>query len=369
MADRSKTWNGDKGISMKDQFDIRPELEAIIEGVGLPLHDLEGKEILISGASGFLGSWFISLFAYLNKYAFKDPIKVFAVDTYIAADKRNALGPISDPNIVFRKDDISTMELEGIVDYVIHAAGIASPIFYRRYPIETIDGMVLGMRNILNFAVKNAPIKSILTFSSSEIYGNPTPENVPTKETYYGNVSCNGPRSCYDESKRMEEAMCASYYRIHNVPVKIVRPFNVFGPGMRVTDDRVVPKFAFQILKNQDITVHIPGVQTRTFCYITDAMIGFLKTLLIGRNGEVYNIGANTEEVTMKDLASMMLESWGDKVNSKIIEVEMPTEYPQDQAQRRCPDLDKAYQQLNYKSKISLKEGIDKTFKWAEEQI
>lgn len=347
---------------------IEDELKEIIEGVGLPLNDFEGKEVLISGASGFLGSWFIALFVYLNNNMFKKPVTVYAVDTYIAADKRNALMSIDDPNIKFRKDDISTMELEGIVDYVIHAAGIASPIYYRRYPIETIDGMVLGMRNILNFAVKNAPLKSILTFSSSEIYGNPVSEQVPTPETYYGNVSPNGPRSCYDESKRMEEAMCASYYRIHNVPVKIVRPFNVYGPGMRVTDDRVVPKFTFQMLKNEDITVHIPGIQTRTFCYITDAMIGFLKTLLIGKNGEAYNIGNSEPEITVKELALEMQVLFSNS-KSQIIEVEMPTEYPQDQAQRRCPDLTKAKEELNYIPKVHLFDGLKRTWEWAEEQI
>lgn len=351
-----------------DKYDLNKDLQRIVEGVGIPLDDLEGKEILISGACGFLGSWFVAVFDWLNKNKFQKPCTVYAVDTFIAADKRNALIDLQDSkHIIFRKEDIATMKLEGIVDYVIHAAGIASPIYYRRYPIETIDGMVLGMRNILNFAVKNAPLKSILTFSSSEIYGNPTPENVPTPETYYGNVSPNGPRSCYDESKRMEEAMCASYYRIHNVPVKIVRPFNVYGPGMRVTDDRVVPKFIFQMLKGEDITVHIPGTQTRTFCYITDAMIGFFKALLIGKNGEVYNIGDAEPELKIDELAKMMKDLF--KSQSNINEVEMPTEYPTDQAQRRCPDLTKAKNELFYKPTIALKYGLEYTFDWAKEQI
>lgn len=357
-----------KQADFKKLNSLEVELEAIINGVGIPVNDLKGKEILISGACGFLGSWFIQLFSYLNKNYFQDdPIKVYAIDTFIAADKLNALGKIDDSNIFFRKDDISTMKLEGVVDYIIHAAGIASPIHYRKYPIETIDGMVLGLRNILNFSIKNAPLKSILNFSSSEIYGNPYSENVPTPETYYGNVSPNGPRSCYDESKRLQEAMCASYYRIHNSPVKSVRPFNVYGPGMRITDDRVVPKFMFEILKNENITVHKPGTQTRTFCYITDAMIGFLKVLLIGKNGEVYNIGNSIPEITMKDLAMLMKKKSASE--SEIIEIEMPTEYPQDQAQRRCPDLTKAKTELNYEPKVTLDEGINRMQQWCKEAL
>lgn len=346
---------------------VEKDIINIIERVGVPINDFEGKEVLISGASGFLGSWFIAVFCYLNEHYFKKPVTVFAVDTYIAADKRNAIIEVKDQNVIYRKDDISTMQLEGIVDYVIHAAGIASPIHYRKYPIETIDGMVLGMRNILNFAVKNAPLKSILAFSSSEIYGNPIPEMVPTPETYYGNVSPNGPRSCYDESKRMIEAMCASYYRIHNVPVKIVRPFNVYGPGMRVTDDRVAPKFVFAMLKGTPITVHIPGEQTRTLCYITDAMVGFFKTLLIGKNGEVYNIGRDDEELSMHELA-LKMKVWF-KSKSEIEKIEMPTEYPADQAQRRCPDIKKARTELNYYPEVSLHDGISNLYKWGEELL
>jgi UDP-glucuronate decarboxylase len=274
---------------------------------------------LISGACGFLGSWFIAVIHYLNQNTFKTPCTVYAVDSGIASDKNNALMQIEDPNILYRQDDISTMKVTGKVDYIIHAAGIASPVYYRKYPVETIDGMVLGLSNLLKFAVKN-PVKSFLYFSSSEMYGNPHPEFVPTPETYNGNVSATGPRSCYDESKRMGEAMCVAYQRIHNIPVKWVRPFNVSGPGMRVNDDRVVPKFVFAGLKGETVTIHMPGLQTRTFCYVTDAMVGFFKALLIGKNGEVYNIGRDKEEVTMVQLAQSVKQAFDNKLKLEKIE-------------------------------------------------
>lgn len=345
---------------------INEDLKSIVSGVGLPIHDFEGSRVLITGGCGFLGSWFVALFQYLNENHFKSPAKVDVVDSFIATDKNNHIVDITDMNIGFYVNDINNFKLTGSYDYIIHAAGVASPIYYRRYPIETIKGMVLGLLKLMDSCIEK-PVKSFLTFSSSEIYGNPIIGNVPTKEGYYGNVSCIGPRSCYDESKRMEEAICASYHRIHNIPVKWVRPFNISGPGMRKADDRVMPKFIYQALQNQALTVHLPAIQTRTFCYITDAMIGFLKALLIGKNGEVYNIGNQNEEITMEELAKKVV----DLVNKKatIDYIEMPTEYPRDQAQRRCPDLTKAFNELGYKTTVDLDTMITRSTKVFKENI
>lgn len=345
---------------------IDEQLKTIIDHVGVPIFDFEGKEILISGACGFLGSWYLAVFQMLNKDYFKKPCIVYAVDSGIATDANNHIVKIEDKNIQFRHDDIATMTLDGSVDFIIHAAGIASPVYYRKFPIETIDGMVLGLSNLMKFAVKY-PVKSFFAFSSSEMYGNPHLEAVPTPETYYGNVSATGPRSCYDESKRMIETMCVAYHKAHSIPVKWVRPFNIYGPGMRVVDDRVVPKFVFQMLKGEPVTVHLPGAQTRTFCFITDAMIGLFKAMLIGRSGEVYNIGRDKEEITVQALAKKMIRLFPTK--SHIEAIEMPTEYPQDQAQRRCPDLLKARMELGYDPKTDLETGLKKTWNWAEKKL
>lgn len=349
---------------------VKRDLDEIIESLGLEtLRKFEGKEVLISGACGFLGSWFLAIFQRLNKFHFEKPVSVYAIDSFIAADNWNMIDDINDRNIRFVEGDISKMIFgdHDHIDFIIHAAGVASPIYYNKYPIETIDGMVFGLRNLLNFTVTN-PVESFLFFSSSEMYGNPHPEKVPTKEDYNGNVSCIGPRSCYDESKRMGETMCHSYHRIHGTPVKWVRPFNVYGPGMRIKDDRVVPKFTFQLLRDENITVHIPGVQTRTFCYIVDAMVGFLKTLLIGRSGEVYNIGRQDGEMSIVELAEKMKDIFPPS-KGEIVKIEMPQEYPSDQAQRRCPDISKAKEHLNYTPKVTLEDGLSRTYEWCKDAL
>lgn len=351
---------------------VKEDLATIIQGIGLPIHDLEGKSLLITGACGFLGSWFIAVLQELNTNVFSKPCTVYALDSFIATDQQNHIVAVNDPNIHFIEMDCSDKQLmrellfERSIDYIIHAAGIASPIYYRKFPIETIDGMVLGLRWLLEYATKQ-PVKSFLYFSSSEMYGNPHPDQVPTKEEYYGNVSCIGPRSCYDEAKRLGETYCHSYHRIYSTPVKWVRPFNVYGPGMRYKDDRVAPKFLFQALQGTPLTVHVPGVQTRTLCYITDAMIGFFKTLLVGKNGEVYNIGTDQGELAMLELAEQIKEIVGPSVEIK--KIEMPTEYPQDQAQRRCPNIDKARVDLNYSPKVLLHDGLARMAEWCKTKL
>ncbi len=342
---------------------VQEDIKTIIDSIDWKR--FENKEVLLTGACGFLGSWFVAVFQELNKNYLKTPVRVYGLDSFIAADKENSIVKIKDNNIILRKDDASTFQFDGSVDFIIHAAGIASPIFYRKFPIETIDGMVLGLNNLLKFAVKN-PVESFLYFSSSEIYGNPHESEVPMREEYNGNVSCIGPRSCYDESKRMGEAMCVAYHKIHNIPVKWVRPFNVSGAGMRINDDRVVPKFVFQALRGEPLTVHTPATQTRTFSYITDAMTGFFKVLLDGTNGEVYNIGNDKGEVTMLELADVVKSVVADV---EIQTVEVPQEYPQDQANRRCPDIIKAKEDLNFNPTVDLKTIVERFAVWGKEQL
>lgn len=346
---------------------VTEDIKSIVDKVDFS--DLEGKTVLISGAAGFLGSYFIAVFQYLNQQVFKKPCRVFAIDNYITGSKKNLLAKVLDKNIIYKTMDIS----QGIdefgdekIDYIVHAAGLASPIYYRKFPIESINCTVLGLHHLMMYASRNV-IKSFLFFSSSEIYGNPRDEEVPTKESYNGNVSCIGPRSCYDEAKRLGETICASYYRTHRIPVKWVRPFNVYGAGMRINDDRVVPKFLFQALAKKPLTIHMPGLQTRTFTYATDAMIGFFKVLLRGRNGEVYNIGKDSGELRMEDLADMVNGLFKNKL--RILKVEMPEEYPSDQAQRRLPDITKAREHFGFEPIVSLEEGLSRMLLWCKTQI
>ena len=186
-------------------------------------------------------------------------------------------------NLTLVKHDI-TNPLPGDMDnfqFIIHAASIASPTYYRKYPIETMDANVNGLRSLLEYCrqqdEKNKPIEGFLFFSTSEIYGDPSPENIPTPETYRGNVSCTGPRACYDESKRYGENLCVNFARQYGLPIKIVRPFNNYGPGLKITDRRVIPDFARDVLAQKDIVMLSDGSPTRTFCYVADAIVGYYK--------------------------------------------------------------------------------------------
>ena len=177
--------------------------------------------------------------------------------------------------------DITDAKMEKIpeaekADIIIHMASIASPTFYRKYPLETVDANIWGLRKLLDY-YKNKSVRGFLFFSSSEIYGDPAPECIPINEEYRGNVSTMGPRACYDEAKRFGETLCHIFSAQFELPITIARPFNNYGPGMHLGDKRVPADFARAIFSNQDIEIFSDGSPTRTFCYISDAITGYLK--------------------------------------------------------------------------------------------
>ena len=351
---------------MKLNSVVKSDIENIVKGLKTETKELEGKTILISGGSGFLGKYFLLTFAYLNDEVFKEKCHVISIDNFITGTKdSNEFDRRED--FTFIKHDVRIpLDIKNRVDYIIHAAGIASPVYYMKYPLETLEVATLGTKNLLELARKKN-VKSFLFFSSSEIYGDPDPNFIPTPETYPGNVSCTGPRSCYDESKRLGETLCMIYHRLYGLSVKTVRPFNVYGPGMRADDYRVIPRFITSALKKESLPVHAGGNQTRTFCYISDAIVGFLKVLLSKKGGEVYNVGNSNDEVNMMTLANMVAELFTSKISIKA--VEYPSTYPQDDPRRRCPDLTKITEDLGYRSQISLKDGLRRTLKWYKEEL
>lgn len=261
----------------------------------------------------------------------------------------------------FLQADITRpVTVHGDVHYIIHAAGIASPPIYRRYPLETIEVNVTGLKNLLELALTK-DIRSFLFFSSSEIYGDPSPENIPTPEEYNGNVSCTGPRACYDESKRLGETLAVNYYRQHCLPVKIVRPFNVYGPGLHPEDKRVLPDFLRGAVLEKKIRVLSDGSPTRSFCYIRDGIAGFLAALLSDYNGEAFNIG-NNQEISMLELARLVARVAGDV---EIVFQQSPeADYLTDNPRRRCPDLAKARTLLGYRPRVSLETGLRRMLEW-----
>lgn len=341
-------------------------LSTIVNDIKEEAKALEGKTILISGGSGFIGSYINAVLYLLNKKVFKNKCKVISIDNYITGSKKNFLVSLKDKNFQLLDGDIRLPVITNEkIDYIIHAAGLASPFYYKKYPLETIESAILGAKNLLELARITKP-ESFLFFSSSEIYGDPDPKYVPTPETYAGHVSSVGPRACYDESKRLAETLCITYHQIYDTPIKIVRPFNIYGPGMKHIDYRVIPTFIYNGLKGKDLPVHDKGIQTRTFCYITDAIVAILKVLILGKSGEVYNIGNDKPEIGMFELAQIIAEMLGNGVKPR--RKNYPKNYPAGEPQRRCPDLTKIKTQLNFEPKVDLRMGLKQTIQWFEEE-
>ncbi|AFO92520.1 NAD-dependent epimerase/dehydratase family protein [Phaeobacter inhibens] len=342
------------------------EIQRIVERLGTHVQRFSGKTILLAGGAGFLGKHFLKVFQKLNHEVLHKPCKVISVDNYITGTKNLDDSIANDPQIMQVWADVThPLPVREDIDFIIHGAGIASPVYYMRYPLETIESAVHGTRNLLNLATSNKELEGFLFFSSSEIYGDPDPRAVPIKEDYYGNVSTVGPRACYDESKRLGETLCTIYNEHHGVPTKIVRPFNVFGPGMGHNDRRVVPMFTYQALNGRTIPVHGTGLQTRTFCYITDAIYGFLMTLLQGQPGEAYNIGNPDNEISMNQLAAMYPRL---VPGATFTTIDYPDTYPAGEPNRRCPDITKARDTFGYTSEVDVEDGLHRFIDWARHE-
>lgn len=348
------------------------DIEYIHQKTQLEFEKLSGNNVIITGAGGFLGYYLIkSILAWNDRYKDKK-IKLTALSNFRngVPDWISSLIGRSDFKLI--KNDITKFKLNKNLsfDYIIHAASIASPTFYRLFPVETINANVQGLYNVLSYMMERQykkPVKGLLYFSSSEIYGDPTKGNIPTPETYRGNVSCTGPRACYDESKRFCETLCVNYAKVYNFPIKTSRPFNNYGPGMKITDGRVIADFSKNILENRDIVMFSDGKPSRTFCYVADAIIGYFKILTKGAKGEAYNIGVESPEISIRSLAEKMIMI-GNKnfhYTGKIIFKKSADEnYLTDNPDRRCPIIDKAKKELGYNPEISLDEGLKRVLSW-----
>lgn len=382
-------------------FLLKSDVDEIVSHLPIgTLEQLAGKHVVITGGRGFLGRYFTAVLAHLNEHHLVDkPVRVTCIDNLISAGEEGARIPTI-PNVYFVNRDVREPFLScspcdggrhpgprdrkdderpygpcpsclggGLrhVDFILHAAGIASPAHYRRYPLETLEVATRGTQNALELAKAN-PGCRIAFFSSSEIYGDPDAANVPTREEYRGNVACLGPRACYDMSKRLGETLVQIYAEKHGVHGTIIRPFNVYGPGMQKHDYRVLPNFAARIAANEAIEVYGDGKQTRTYCYVTDAIGGFLRVLLHGRAGEPYNIGNPSPEISVLELVEHVKgiqPSGRPAIKTRVMP--HPASYPADEPNRRCPDISKAARDLGYAPRVSLDEGLRRFFGWASE--
>lgn len=352
--------NGKYGIKLNIMNKIVYEsLKQTAENLRDLLLYFENKKILITGYKGFLGANFCAFFKLLNDEYLKNKVSLYCIDSEIINLENITADYVRDFNL-FKGDSINFLPSKDY-NYVIHCAGIASPTYYRKYPLETIKVNAIDYFSMLE-QMNCKQLEGFLYFSTSEIYGDPDLLNIPTEESYRGNVSCTGPRACYDESKRLGETISISYYLQKSLPIKIVRPFNVYGIFMRLNDRRVIPDFVKGAIENRKITIYSDGSPTRAFCYVSDALEGFIRALLIGKPAKPYNIGNDSKETSMAELAEMISMKTG---NVKI-EYKMSDEknYLTDNPNRRCPVLKRAFEDLNYIPKIDLDSGLDKTINW-----
>ena len=313
-----------------------------------PVPDTPGppKRVLVTGGAGFIGS-------HLTRRLLDQGHDVLVVDNFYSSTRANLYDLLDEPRFELMRHDV-TFPLYVEVDEIYHLACPASPVFYQRDPVATTKTCVHGSINMLGLA-KRTDAK-ILLASTSEVYGDPAVH--PQDESYWGNVNPIGLRSCYDEGKRCAETLFFDYYRQHDLPIKVARIFNTYGPNMLPNDGRVVSNFIVQALGGKDLTVFGDGEQTRSFCYVDDLVSGLIA--LMDSPPEVtgpINIG-NPGEFTMLELAEKVIALVGS--DSKVVHEPLPTDDPV----RRKPNIDKAQSLLGWSPTISLDEGLKPTVEY-----
>ena len=304
------------------------------------------KQVLVTGGAGFLGS-------HLCEVLVEEGADVLCLDNFYTGSRANVQHLLGKPNFELLRHDV-TFPLYIEVDEVYNLACPASPIHYQHDPVQTTKTSVHGAINMLGLAKRTGA--KILQASTSEVYGDP--EEHPQPEHYWGHVNPIGPRSCYDEGKRCAETLFFDYHRQHNLPIKVARIFNTYGPRMHPDDGRVVSNFIVQALKGESLTIYGDGSQTRSFCYVDDLVAGLIRLMRTEDDctGPV-NLG-NPDEFQIKQLAERVLALVGSR--SKIIYKELP----QDDPQQRRPDITLAKAQLNWQPSIALEEGLRRTVEY-----
>jgi dTDP-glucose 4,6-dehydratase len=305
---------------------------------------------MVTGGAGFLGS-------HLCDALVGEGYSVIAVDNLLTGRESNLRHLRNEPRFEFRKLDINDAFDCGKVDYLFHFACPASPVDYLEHGIETLKAGSIGTLNTLEVARRYGA--RYLIASTSECYGDPLEH--PQRETYWGHVNPIGPRSVYDEAKRFSEALTMAYHRHHDVDTRIVRIFNTYGPRMQLNDGRVIPNFMKQALRGEDLTVYGDGSQTRSFCYVSDEIEGFLRLSKSSEHLPV-NIG-NPTEFTVLECAKRVLAVTGSKSQLRREPL------PQDDPKQRCPDISKAKALLGWEPKIDLETGLRTSLEYFRQAV
>lgn len=338
-------------------------LEDFEQIVSSPLswNNFNNKVILITGANGFLPAYMVETLLFLNRDILKkSPCKVLALTRNENHAKERFVDFLNDINFELVVQDVSKeLLISEKIDYIIHAASPASPKYYNVDPVGVIMPNILGTKNTLDLAIKNK-VDGYLYFSSGEVYGQSI-NNDNITETNYGYLDPTSIRACYGESKRMGENLCVSYGHQFNIPVKIVRPFHTYGPGMKLDDGRVFADFVKNIVNNEDIEMKSDGSAVRPFCYLADAVAAYFTILLNGKNGEAYNVANPNQTISMKDLAIILINLFPEK-KLKVIVTNQNENYLKSPITIQTPDISKI-QLLGWYPSTNIKDGFNKTIR------
>ena len=338
---------------------IQEDLSQICEE-NLEWSMLSGKNILITGANGILPSYLVETILFLIK---SNKIKDTCIFALVRNEKKannRFKNYLKNDSLRFLIQDVcEPILIPDKIDIIIHAASQASPKYYGIDPVGTINPNVIGTNNLLILA-KEKQIENFLYFSSSEVYG--ALENKEAiKETDFGYLNPLSIRSCYAESKRMGETICASWHSQFKIPVKIIRPFHTYGPGMSLEDGRVFADFINDIINNRDIVLNSDGSARRAYCYLKDAILGYFYILFKGINGEAYNVGNPYQEYSVKELATTLVKLFPEKsLKLKMNPEYSSPEYLPSDINRVLPDISKI-QELGWSPKIDVKTGFSRT--------
>lgn len=337
---------------------ILEDTQAIIDR-NPELSTLFNKSILITGASGFIAGFTVDLLMQLN-LEYNAGISVFALARN--EEKFWERFECYKGNPLFRlvHSDVTSIDAQNIdfeIDIIIHAASHASPKFYGSDPVGTLTANTIGTFKLLELA-KLKGVETFLFVSSAEVYGQPS--KTPTSEMDYGYLDPINVRSCYAESKRMGENMSIAWMNQFSVPVKIVRPFHTYGPGMSLDDGRVYADFIRNVVNEEEIVLNSSGVARRAFCYLADAVEGLLKVLIQGETGEAYNLGNDQGEISIVELAKLLEQLYPDRVPSIQINAPASSGYITSNVDRACPSIEKI-KALGWQPRLSVKDGFIRT--------
>jgi UDP-glucuronate decarboxylase len=334
----------------------------------LPWRNFAGKTILVSGANGFLPAYMVETLLYLNEADRSMNCRVIGLARNREKARRRFAHLLDRPDFAIVIQDVTSPATIPVpCDFIIHGASQASPKFYGSDPVGTLAANSLGTHNLLNFA-RDCRSEGFLFISSGDVYGQVDESKIPNNENDYGYMDPTLVRSCYGESKRMGETMCAAFNHQYGVATKIVRPTHTYGPGLALDDGRVFADFVANIVRHEDIVMKSDGSARRAFCYLADAALAFFTVLLKGERGQAYNVGNENCEISVGDLARLLVSLFPERgLNARFDTKPAPAGYIKSTVNRGSLDTTKL-RGLGWRPSTSLAEGFKRTVMSFEEK-